>query len=87
VEAAPRRTPAKFAKPPADAGCQLAQFRLNSEADSEWATAWERFHEQQARLEALCKHCANRHTDEVRQQQQLERRTRQRGSRRGPPPM
>ncbi|PRW58741.1 DUF3223 domain-containing [Chlorella sorokiniana] len=83
AEAAPRRTPAKFAKPPADAGCQLAQFRLNSEADSAWAAAWEQYHQQQARLEALCKHCANRQADAARQQQQLERRSRQRGGRRG----
>ena len=81
-EAAPCRTPAKFAKPPAEAGCQLAQFRLNSEADSAWAAAWEEYHTQQACLEAMCKHCTNRHAEEVREQQQ-ERRTRQRGGRRG----
>lgn len=82
-EAAPCRTPAKFAKPPAEAGCQLAQFRLNSEADSAWAAAWEEYHTQQACLEAMCKHCTNRHAEEVREQQQQERRTRQRGGRRG----
>lgn len=70
AEAAPCRTPAKFAKPPADSGCQLAQFRLHSEADSAWAAGWEQFHEQHAQLEALCKHCASRHAEASRQQQQ-----------------